>query len=141
MNGKNLIALRFMSLVGHLVIVINILWARNQIVHNCVNWDDGDPSYDDFRFKDIEVTAVLSLMIIFTGIELLGFFTGISMFSPFHAFVSFLFHCFACISLGTFLIENWDCFILWPLLLFFSVIPAISEVFFGMGYLLRKANA
>ena len=141
MKADNLIALRFMSLIGHLIIVINILWSRNQIVHNCVNWDDGDPTYDDFRLKDIEVTVALSLMIIFTAVELLGFFSGISTFTPFHSFVSFLFHCFACISLGTFLMENWDCFILWPVLTFFSVVPAVSEVCICIGYFLRKTAA
>lgn len=140
MKSNNIIALRFMSLVGHLVIVTNILWSRSNIVYNCVNWDDGDPTSDDFRSKDIEVTVALSLMIFFTSLELIGFFSGISIFSPFHSFISFLLHCFACISLGTFLLENWDCAVLWPILIFSSMIPTASEAMIGIGCLLRKTS-
>lgn len=139
MKSSTLIALRFMSLMGHLVMSITLLSSKRYIVEMCVDWEKGDPASDELYAANVQVTTAFSLMISFLAIELFGFFSGASMFSAPQSFFSFISHSLACIGLGTFVIDRWDCTLMWLVFIFFSVLPTISEIVIFVGvYILKR---
>lgn len=128
MMPNSLIPLRFMVLMGHFVIIVVMLWSREEIVNVCVDWDEPETLVQQTQSKDIELTTAFSLSVACVSIELLCFLTGISMFYPLHSFLCFLCHAFACIGLGMFVIDGWECGLVWWLFALFTLIPALAEV-------------
>lgn len=128
MMPSSLIPLRFMALLGHLVIVVVILWTRDEVVKVCVDWDQPESLGQQMQSKNTEMTVAFSLTIACVAIELLCFLTGVSMFYPLHSFLSFLSHAIACIGLGLFVLDGWECGLVWWLFAIFTLIPAVSEI-------------
>lgn len=128
-----------MSLMGHLVMSITLLSSKRYIAEMCVDWEEGDPPESELNAANVQVITAFSLMISFLAIELFGFFSGASMFSAPQSFFSFISHSLACIGLGTFVIDRWDCTLMWLVFIFFSVLPTISEVVIFVGvYVLKR---
>ncbi|XP_048471406.1 transmembrane protein 107 like isoform X3 [Rhincodon typus] len=75
---SSLIPSRFLTLVAHLVIVIDIFWSRENNVLASL-----PPTYTPHQYqsRDTELIVALSVTLGMFLIELLGFFSGVSMFN------------------------------------------------------------
>ena len=79
LQASGLIPTRFLVLLAHLVIALTLLLSRDENVKACLPWDFTD---EDFDRKDVELATGLGVAVGLIGIEIIGFLTGISMFSP-----------------------------------------------------------
>lgn len=127
-----------MTILGHLVIAVVILWTRDEVVKVCVDWDLSESVGKQIESKNTEMTVALSLTVALVAIELLCFMTGISMFYPLHSFLSFLSHAIACVGLGLLVMDGWECALVWWLFAIFTLIPAVSEILLISSVLLFK---
>lgn len=125
---NSLIPLRFMALMGHFVIVIVIFWSRDDVVRVCVDWDSPDSLSQQSQAKSVEMTTAFSLSITFVSIEILCFLSGLTMFYQLHCFFSFLCHTLACIGLGIFVIDSWECGLVWWIFALFTFLPGFAEI-------------
>uniref|UniRef100_UPI00398ECAD2 transmembrane protein 107 like isoform X4 n=1 Tax=Pristiophorus japonicus TaxID=55135 RepID=UPI00398ECAD2 len=75
---SSLVPSRFLTLVAHLLIVINIFWSRESSVLACL-----PPTYTSrqYQSRDTEMIVALSVTLGMFLIELLGFLSGVSMFN------------------------------------------------------------
>ena len=110
------------------------------MVRSCLEWDEGQPSYQDHRSKDTEMVTLLSLSIAFVVIEMIGFVSGISTFFPLQTVSSSTLHSIGIICLGYFIIDSWDCSILWLLFTFSSLLPALTELLLIMSVFIGKRS-
>ncbi|XP_062871685.1 transmembrane protein 107 like [Trichomycterus rosablanca] len=122
---SNLVPARFLTLIAHLVIVIVILWSRENNVRACL------PLFftvDDYNTEDLRLVVGLSVTLGLSALELAGFFSGVSMFNNNQGLLSTACHASGAISLLFFLFEQWTCTLYWWIFSFCSVIPAIYEI-------------
>ncbi|XP_056589500.1 transmembrane protein 107 like [Triplophysa dalaica] len=120
-----LVPARFLTLIGHLVIVIIIFWSRENSVRACLPLDYTD---EEYRSEDTRLVVALSVTLGLFAIELLGFFSGVSLFNNNQALLSIGCHASGCVSLLFFLFEQWTCSIYWWIFAFCSVMPALYEI-------------
>ena len=71
-------------------------------------------------------------------LELLGFLSGVSMFSPSAALLSTVAHASASVALAYFCLDVWDCHLYWWVFAFCSALPALFEVLLMIGVLSTK---
>ncbi|XP_041030002.1 transmembrane protein 107 like isoform X1 [Carcharodon carcharias] len=123
--ASSLIPSRFLTLVAHLIIVINIFWSRENNVLACL-----PPSYTarQYQSRDTELIVALSVTLGMFLIELLGFFSGVSMFNNTQNLISVAAHCCASICLSFFVFEKWECWTYWYIFGFCSTLPACIEI-------------
>ncbi|XP_072342971.1 transmembrane protein 107-like isoform X1 [Scyliorhinus torazame] len=114
---SSLIPSRFLTLVAHLIIVIIIFWSRKSNVLACL-----PPSYTPHQYqsRDTELIVALSVTLGMFLIELLGFFSGVSMFNGTQNLISIGTHASASVALLFFLFEQWPCNTYWWIFAFCS---------------------
>ncbi|XP_069765572.1 transmembrane protein 107 like isoform X2 [Narcine bancroftii] len=114
----SLIPSRFLTLVAHFLIVINIFWSREDNVLACLPL-----SYNlhQYQARDTELIVALSVTLGMFLIELLGFFSGVSMFNSTQNLISISAHCCGSILLSFFVFEKWECWTYWYIFGFCSV--------------------
>ncbi|XP_048471407.1 transmembrane protein 107 like isoform X4 [Rhincodon typus] len=107
---SSLIPSRFLTLVAHLVIVIDIFWSRENNVLASL-----PPTYTPHQYqsRDTELIVALSVTLGMFLIELLGFFSGVSMFNSTQSLISIGTHASASVTLLFFLFEQWPCSTYW----------------------------
>ncbi|XP_067909850.1 transmembrane protein 107 like isoform X1 [Heterodontus francisci] len=122
---SSLIPSRFLTLVAHFLIVINIFWSRENNVLACL-----PPSYTPHQYqsRDTELIMALSVTLGMFLIELLGFLSGVSMFNSTQSLISIGAHASASITLLFFLFEQWSCSTYWWIFAFCSALPACIEI-------------
>uniref|UniRef100_UPI00398E4BF9 transmembrane protein 107 like isoform X2 n=1 Tax=Pristiophorus japonicus TaxID=55135 RepID=UPI00398E4BF9 len=122
---SSLVPSRFLTLVAHLLIVINIFWSRESSVLACL-----PPTYTSrqYQSRDTEMIVALSVTLGMFLIELLGFLSGVSMFNSTQNLISVAAHCSASICLSFFVFEKWECWTYWYIFGFCSAFPACSEI-------------
>ncbi|XP_054157275.1 transmembrane protein 107-like [Oppia nitens] len=135
MVASQLIPMRFIVMMGHLVLIILLLWDRDHSVRSCIHWEFEKSEY---YAKDVELIIGLSLSLIFIVIEFLGFLSGFSMFNSMHCLCSLLAHALACMCLCYFITDVWDCSLFWWIFSLFSVMPALSELYIIISAVLFK---
>lgn len=135
MQISNLIPARFLTIISHFVMVTTILWARDENVKACLPWTYTEEEYNR---KDNQLIIGLSLAIVFVGIELIGFLSGISMFFPSQSLLSLIAHSSATIALAYFITDTWDCDLYWWIFGFCSALPVCSEIILLFGVLVLK---
>ncbi|XP_065215222.1 transmembrane protein 107-like [Planococcus citri] len=125
MDKTGLIPARFITMIGHFVMLIMALNCRDTNVKACLPY-----SYDteEYLGKDRELVIGLSLGLAFLGVEIFGFLFGFSMFMPLAASISVAAHSFACILLSYWLIDTWDCVFFWWVFFLCSFIPGFVEI-------------
>ncbi|XP_069765578.1 transmembrane protein 107 like isoform X4 [Narcine bancroftii] len=121
----SLIPSRFLTLVAHFLIVINIFWSREDNVLACLPL-----SYNlhQYQARDTELIVALSVTLGMFLIELLGFFSGVSMFNSTQNLISISAHCCGSILLSFFVFEKWECWTYWYIFGFCSALPACIEI-------------
>ena len=129
---------RFMSLIGHFVVTIIILWDVESVSRSCLDWDRPDILTFQMSFKKTEMTVAFSLMIAFVTIELLMLVMGFTIFHRLHTFTSFLLHSFACIILTSFVMNRIDCAIVWWIFTLCTLLPALVETAIVASILIFK---
>ena len=129
---------RFMALITHLVGLSTFLWSRTPIVTGCLDWNDGDPSAEQFKLKDLEIVVAFSISIVCCVIEIIGFVSGISLLSSLQCLNSILCHILAISALVYIVYGRLTCSIIWWIVSIFSITPAMIEVAFFITYLLFK---
>jgi hypothetical protein len=117
-----------MALMGHFVIIVVIFWSRDEVIKVCVDWDSPDSITQQTAAKNVEMTTAFSLTVSFVTIEILCFMTGLSMFHQLQCFFSFLCHTTACIGLGIFVLDNWECDLVWWIFALLTIPPASIEI-------------
>ncbi|XP_033107701.1 transmembrane protein 107-like isoform X1 [Anneissia japonica] len=125
MTVTNIVPARFLCLISHLVVAITILWARDANVIASIPADYTQDEYDD---KDVSLIVGLVFTLFFIGLELVGFMSGVSMFSNFANLISVIAHASATVSLSYFLFEKWPIYRFWWIFSFCSVVPAFIEM-------------
>ncbi|XP_066995884.2 transmembrane protein 107 [Anabrus simplex] len=123
--SHGLVPARFLVLIAHLTITITVLWSREENVMACLPVDYTE---EDYARKDHQMVVGLSLAVVFIGVELLGFFSGLTMFMTTTAMISIASHTCASILLAHFVLDEWDCNLYWWIFVFCSLIPALTEV-------------
>eukprot|EP00118_Oscarella_pearsei_P004194 m.17443 g.17443 ORF g.17443 m.17443 type:complete len:137 (+) comp27504_c0_seq8:86-496(+) len=121
----NVVPARFLTIIAHLVITITIFFSREENVLSCI---PDDFSEDEKNEKDKQLLVALSLSLACFVIELIGFLTGMSMFSHSMALLSIGAHLSAAVSLSFFVIEAWSCDVIWYVFAFCSALPAFLEI-------------
>ncbi|XP_032905743.1 transmembrane protein 107 isoform X1 [Amblyraja radiata] len=121
----SLIPSRFLTLVSHFLIVVNIFWSRKDNVEACL-----PPSYthDQYQNRDKELIVALSVTFGMFLIELVGFLTGVSMFNGTQNLISIGAHASASIALLFFFIDKLPCHDYWWIFTFCSALPACTEI-------------
>ncbi|XP_001368635.1 transmembrane protein 107 isoform X2 [Monodelphis domestica] len=122
-NG--LVPCRFLTLLAHLVIVITIFWTRASNVQASLPPNFSKEEYDE---EDYWLVTALCITLGLFLIELIGFFSGVTMFHSTQSLFSIGVHCCAAVSLAFFVFERWECFAYWYIFIFCSVLPAFTEV-------------
>nr|XP_020493097.1 transmembrane protein 107 isoform X3 [Labrus bergylta] len=121
---SSLVPARFLTITAHLVIVITIFWSRENNVTACLPLDFTPEQYEN---EDRKLVVGLAVTLGLFAIELVGFFSGVSMFNCSQGLLSGV-HASATVALLFFLFEQWDCDIYWWILVICSVLPAFVEV-------------
>ncbi|XP_018598100.1 transmembrane protein 107 isoform X2 [Scleropages formosus] len=122
---NSLVPARFLTLTAHLVIVITIFWSRDNNVRACLPLDF---SQEEYNSQDTQLVVALSVTLGLFFIELMGFFSGVSMFNSSQSLLSSAAHASASIALLFFLFEQWSCAIYWWIFAFCSALPAVVEI-------------
>ncbi|XP_066296907.1 transmembrane protein 107-like [Branchiostoma lanceolatum] len=122
-NG--IVPARFLTLIAHLIITINLYWTRRDNIEACL---PETYTQDQYNQKDTELLVGLSLTLAFAAVELTGFFTGISMFLPTVGMLSTAAHASAAVSLSYFVFEQWECDLYWWVFGFCSAFPLVVEI-------------
>nr|XP_020493094.1 transmembrane protein 107 isoform X1 [Labrus bergylta] len=122
---SSLVPARFLTITAHLVIVITIFWSRENNVTACLPLDFTPEQYEN---EDRKLVVGLAVTLGLFAIELVGFFSGVSMFNCSQGLLSAGVHASATVALLFFLFEQWDCDIYWWILVICSVLPAFVEV-------------
>ncbi|XP_059813109.1 transmembrane protein 107-like isoform X2 [Hypanus sabinus] len=122
---SSLIPSRFLTLVAHFVIVVNIFWSREDNVLACL---PSSYTFQQYQRRDTELIIALSVTLGMFLIELLGFFSGVSMFNSTQSLISIGAHGSASAALLFFLFEQWPCNTYWWIFSFCSVFPACVEI-------------
>ncbi|XP_067144809.1 transmembrane protein 107-like [Centruroides vittatus] len=135
MQISGLVPARFLTIISHLVMLITILWARDENVKACLPWTYTE---EEYNHKDNQLIVGLSLAILFVGIELIGFLSGITMFFPTQSLLSIVTHSSATIALAYFITDIWDCDLYWWIFGFCSALPVFSEILVLIGVLAWK---
>ena len=138
LHASGLVPTRFLTLIAHLLLTITILISREENVKACLPFEYTENQYER---KDVELSVGLSVAIGLLGIELLGFFSGISMFSPSVVLLSITAHASASVSLAYFCLDVWDCNLYWWIFGFCCVLPALAEMILMIGVLGLKKTA
>ncbi|KAI4888374.1 hypothetical protein NFI96_010907 [Prochilodus magdalenae] len=107
---NSLVPARFLTLTAHLVIVITIFWSRDYNVRACLPLDFTENQY---RTEDTRLVIALSVTLGLFAIELIGFFSGVSMFNSNQGLLSVAAHCSASVSLSFFVFQQWECWTYW----------------------------
>ncbi|XP_051896082.1 transmembrane protein 107 like isoform X2 [Pristis pectinata] len=121
----SLVPSRFLTLMAHFLIVVNIFWSREDNVLACL-----PPSYTlhQYQNRDTELIVALSLTLGMFLIELLGFFSGVSMFNSTQNLISVTAHCRVPSVCPSFVFERWECWTYWYIFGFCSALPACIEI-------------
>ncbi|XP_066528093.1 transmembrane protein 107 like [Hoplias malabaricus] len=122
---SSLVPSRFLTLIAHLVIVITIFWSRENNVRACLPLDY---TKDEYSLEDTRLVVALSVTLGMFAVELVGFFSGVSMFNNNQGLLSTACHASGSVALLFFLFEQWTCSIYWWIFAFCSIIPAIYEI-------------
>ncbi|XP_071946213.1 transmembrane protein 107-like isoform X2 [Antedon mediterranea] len=125
MTVHNIIPARFLCLISHLVVTITILWARDENVYSSI---PTDYTQDEFDEKDVSLIVGLSFTLFFIAVELIGFLSGVSMFSNFANLVSLFAHASGSAAFSHFVFEEWPIYRLWYIMIFCSFVPGFIEV-------------
>lgn len=137
MATDSLIPARFLCLIAHFVALSTLFWSRTENVKSCLPLAY---SKEEFEWKDKQLAVGLSIAFVLLAVELMGFFAGISMFSPTQALISTAAHASAAVSLFYFSTDGWDCDLFWWIFGFCSVFPAITELTVIVGVLGLKKS-
>ncbi|XP_041843582.1 transmembrane protein 107 like isoform X1 [Melanotaenia boesemani] len=122
---NSLVPARFLTILAHLVIVITIFWSRENNVKASLPLDF---TKEQFDAEDRQLVVALAVTLGLFGIELAGFFSGVSMFNCSQGLLSTGVHASASVALLFFLFEQWECVIYWWILAICSVLPAFVEI-------------
>ncbi|XP_028985318.1 transmembrane protein 107 like isoform X2 [Betta splendens] len=122
---SSLVPARFLTIIAHLVIVISIFWSRENNVKACLPLDYSQEQYDE---QDGKLVVGLAVTLGLFGVELAGFFSGVSMFNCTQGLLSLAVHCSASVSLSFFVFEKWECWTYWVVFAICSVLPAFVEI-------------
>ncbi|XP_040021053.1 transmembrane protein 107 like isoform X1 [Gasterosteus aculeatus] len=122
---SSLVPARFLTIIAHLVIVITIFWSRDHNVKACLPLEFTQEQYDN---EDRKLVVALAVTLGLFAIELVGFFSGVSMFNSSQGLLSTGAHASASVALLFFLFEQWECDVYWWILAFCSVLPAFVEI-------------
>lgn len=133
-----LVPFRFMALMSHLVGLSTLLWSRTPVVTGCLDWDEGEPSQEQYKAKDVELIVALSISIVCCVIEIVGFVSGISLLSSLQCLNSVSCHVLAILALIYIVYGRLTCSIIWWIVSLFSITPAMFEVAIFITYLLIK---
>ncbi len=136
LHASGLVPTRFLTLMAHLVLCVTLLLAREDNVKACLPFDHTE---EQFRRKDVELSAGLGVAIGLLVIELVGFASGVSMFgAPSVALFSIAAHATASVALSYFALDVWDCSLYWWIFAFCSALPALAELTLMVGVLGMK---
>ncbi|XP_077576849.1 transmembrane protein 107-like [Stigmatopora nigra] len=132
---SSLVPARFLAIIAHLVIVINIFWTREYNVKASLPLEFTQEQYNS---EDIKLVIALSVTLVLLAIEMAGFFSGMSMFNGGQGLLSTGAHASATVALVFFVFEDLDCSDYWWIFAFCSVPPAVMEILlfiavFGLG--------
>ncbi|XP_040923738.1 transmembrane protein 107 like isoform X3 [Betta splendens] len=94
-------------------------------VKACLPLDYSQEQYDE---QDGKLVVGLAVTLGLFGVELAGFFSGVSMFNCTQGLLSIGAHASASVALLFFLFEQWECDIYWWILSICSVLPAFVEI-------------
>ncbi|KAM4601518.1 transmembrane protein 107-like isoform 2-T2 [Polymixia lowei] len=122
---SSLVPARFLTITAHLVIVITIFWSRENNVKASLPLDFTQEQYDD---EDTKLVVALAVTLGLFSVELVGFFTGVSMFNCSQGLLSLVVHCTAAVSLSFYVFQKWECWTYWVIFAFCSVLPAFVEL-------------
>ncbi|XP_041843583.1 transmembrane protein 107 like isoform X2 [Melanotaenia boesemani] len=122
---NSLVPARFLTILAHLVIVITIFWSRENNVKASLPLDF---TKEQFDAEDRQLVVALAVTLGLFGIELAGFFSGVSMFNCSQGLLSLAVHCSASVSLSFFVFEKWECWTYWVIFGTCSVLPAFVEI-------------
>ncbi|XP_026878918.2 transmembrane protein 107 isoform X2 [Electrophorus electricus] len=75
---SSLVPARFLALAAHLVIVVTIFWSRENNVRASLPLDFTEEQH---RTEDTRLVIGLSVTVCLFLVELVGFFSGVSMFN------------------------------------------------------------
>ena len=90
--------------------------------------------------KDTELAAGLGVTIALLAIEMIGFLSGLTMFSPLQSLLSIGTHATATVSLAYLILDIWDCDLFWWIFSIGSCLPAIIEMTIIVGVLGLKKH-
>ncbi|KAL7859778.1 hypothetical protein SRHO_G00149250 [Serrasalmus rhombeus] len=122
---SSLVPTRFLTLIAHLVIVIIIFWSRENNVKACLPLDYTN---EEYTLEDTRLVVALSVSLGLFAVELVGFFSGASMFNNNQGLLSTACHASGSVALLFLLFEQWTCSIYWWIFGFCSVVPALYEM-------------
>uniref|UniRef100_A0A8D0SMT2 Transmembrane protein 107 n=1 Tax=Sus scrofa TaxID=9823 RepID=A0A8D0SMT2_PIG len=83
---------------------------------------------EEYEKQDIQLVAALSVTLGLFAVELVGFFSGVSMFNSTQSLISIGAHCSASVALSFFIFERWECTTYWYIFVFCSALPAVTEI-------------
>ncbi|XP_015782766.1 transmembrane protein 107-like [Tetranychus urticae] len=135
MKLLDLISLRFIALIGHLVLLIDNLWNHDGSTRSCLRWDNSIASYNK---KDVEFTISLSISIFLTLIETINFMIGVSMFCPMQCLLSLTAHGSGAFILFYYMMHVWECSLSWWILALTTLLPALTEIVIVIRALISK---
>ncbi|KAK3521052.1 hypothetical protein QTP86_031802 [Hemibagrus guttatus] len=122
---NSLVPARFLTLTAHLVMVITIFWSRESNIKSCLPLDFTEEQYTT---EENRLIIALSVTLCLFAIELLGFFSGVSMFNSNQGVLSMACHCSASVALSFFVTQQWECWVYWIIFAFCSAVPAVCEL-------------
>lgn len=120
-----LVPARFITLMGHFLAVVCLFFTKSDNVRA------GLPlrhSQSEFDRANASILTALVLSMIFFFIELVGFWTGLTMFLHTHNFAAVIFHVAGAIATSILITEGSHYNIFWIYFAFFNALPGVLEL-------------
>jgi len=137
LQASGLVPTRFLSLISHFVLTVTVLMSREENVMACLPLEYSDIEYDR---KDTELASGLGVTIGLLAIEMIGFLTGLSMFSAVQSLLSICLHSTATVAMAYLILDIWDCDLFWWIFALCSCFPALVELTIMVGVLGLKKH-
>ena len=116
---------RFLTLISHFVLTLTVLMGREENVLACLPLDHTEL---DLTRKDTELAAGLGVTIALLAIEMIGFLSGLTMFSPLQSLLSIGTHATATVAMAYLILDIWDCDLFWWIFSLCTCFPAVVEL-------------
>mmetsp|Transcript_22141 Transcript_22141/g.39238 ORF Transcript_22141/g.39238 Transcript_22141/m.39238 type:complete len:141 (-) Transcript_22141:298-720(-) len=130
--NESLIPARFLATMAQLLAASLVYYSKDDNVRASLASNYTDSEFND---KNSEITAAVTLTVVFVTLQILSIFSGYTLFiPPLNAMHIFL-NASGAVLICWFIMDTWNVTTFWYIFIFFSLINTVIEMFYMMQVL------